>query len=273
MEHRIEFIDVEVQQSSSQDIVKLNDWHVPWHDIYAIEVAFAFCEAIQPSIIILDEVHDFYALSRFDKDPRRKNRLQEEIDTCTVYLKELRLRCPNSRMILMGSNHLDRLRKFLWRKAEELADLRALQLEELLCLKEIGIEFMDVYVHRPSEDPKSSFLFKHGDLVRKFGGYTAKAELENEGTSGMSGHSHRLGVHYSTKRGGEYTWVEAGCLCQRDAEYIDGVSNWQHGLGLLQVRNGHFLALPIPIINYELVWGDLVIKASHRKDGDLWVQE
>jgi hypothetical protein len=246
------------------DIVKLCDWHVPFHDPRAVEVALRFTEQIQPAIIIIDEIHDFYALSRFDKDPTRKHALQEELDTCTAYFARLRRVCPKSRIILLQSNHLDRLRKYLWVKAEELSGLRALRLEELLGLKAHNIEYMDVYEH-PSKDPRARFLFKHGNRISKHSGYTARSEMEQEGMSGMSGHSHRLAAHYATRRGGGYVWIEGGCLCDLNAEYVDGITNWQHGVGLVQFRGGHFLAVPVPIIDYELVWGNTVIRAPNRK--------
>ena len=226
------------------NVVKLNDWHIPFHDPIAIEAAFSFCERIHPNVIIMDEIHDFYQLSRFNKDPNRKESLQDELDVASSYLLELRKRCPDSRFILLASNHLDRLRKFLWREAAGLASLRALELKSLLNLDAHNVEFMDVYRER-------DYLWKHGDIVRKHSGYTARAEFEREGMSGASGHTHRIGAHYITRRGGEYMWMECGCLCSLDAEYIDGIANWQQGIGLTSFESDgkHYFATPLPIID------------------------
>lgn len=226
------------------NIVKLNDWHIPFHDHVAITAAFQFCQRIQPNVIVIDEVHDFYQLSRFNKDPNRKDSLQDELDTASAYMSDLRRRCPQSRIIMLQSNHLDRLRKYLWREANGLASLRSLKLEALLCLEPLGVELKNVHTER-------DYLWKHGDIVRKHAGYTARAEFEREGMSGASGHTHRIGAHYITRRGGEYMWMECGCLCLLDAEYIDGIANWQQGIGLTSFEpdGNHYFATPLPIID------------------------
>lgn len=253
----IEFADV--PHPSSYSIVTLCDWHVPYEDPKAIRVAFEFCRQIQPQTIVIHEAHDFYALSRFDKNPERKLQLQREIDIVKGYLSRLKSICPTSRIIVLRANHTDRLQKYLWTKAEELSGLDVMQLEELLGFKRLGIEYLDYYIHK-APDPRGHFLFKHGDIVRQHSAYTAKGELEREGMSGMSGHTHRLGAHYSRKRGGFFVWVEAGCLCDLNPGYLKGTANWQHGIGVVTYKeSGHFIAEPVPIIDYELVWGDLLI--------------
>lgn len=231
------------------NIVSLTDWHVPYEDGRALEVAFKFCRMLQPDIIIIHEAHDFYSLSRFDKDPLRRNDLQEEIDTVNKYFKRLRKLCPKSRIILLNSNHLARLKKYLWTQAPSLSCLRSLEINTLLELAKNKIEFMEDFEFR-------GFLFKHGSIVRQDSAYTCKAEYMREGMSGASGHTHRLGQYFTTKRGGAYTWIESGCLCQLDAEYINGTANWQHGISLVSFKgkSHRFDARPIAIIDYEIIW-------------------
>lgn len=233
------------------DVVSLTDFHVPFEDKVAIKLAFDFCEWLQPRVIVLHEIHDFYAISRFDKDPDRKNDLQDEIDLANRYLKDLRRRCPNSRIILLKSNHTERLRKYLWGKAPELNSLRCLKLEELFDLKEKAIEYKDHFIFR-------GVLFKHGNIIRQYSSYTCKAEFEKEGTSGCSGHSHRLGMYFTTKRGGKYVWVESGCLCKTDAEYIDGTANWQQGFAMFSFdeKGKQFIPQIIPIIEKSIMFGN-----------------
>lgn len=215
-----------------------------------VNLQIAFCREEQPEIIVLHELHDFYAISRYDKDPARAHNLQEEIDIVNQYLRKLRKYCPNSRMILLNSNHLDRLRKYLWSKAPELNSLRALKIEKLLELDKLNIEYREHFLYK-------KVLFKHGNVVRKFSGYSARGEFEKEGTSGCSGHTHRLGVYFHRLRGGEYAWVESGCACRLDAEYIEGIANWQHGFSVFAFdkNSNHFYPSAVPIINYRLDWG------------------
>ncbi len=230
------------------DIVSLTDWHVPFHDPKAIEAAFGFVERIQPQVIVTHELHDFYALSRFDKDPGRIDSLQGEIDMVTGYLAQLRKLCPDSRILLLQSNHMARLKRYLWRNAPALSSLRSLQLPALLQLQENGVEFMNYFQHQ-------GVLFKHGTIVRKESGMTARAELAKEGVAGVSGHTHRLGQVYKRLRGGAYTWIESGCLCQLDPEYIDGTADWQQGFSLVSFQSPTsktYWATCVPLINYEV---------------------
>jgi hypothetical protein len=230
------------------NIISLTDWHVPYHDPKALAAAFSFCERVQPQILVVHECHDFYSISRFDKDPERLNSLQDEIDQVTGYFKILRQTCPESRIILLKSNHLDRLRKYLWRQAPALNSLRALKVTTLLELEKSNIEYMDTLCYK-------DVLFKHGDLVRKDSGMTARAEFGKEGMSGVSGHTHRLASHYRRLRGGEYVWLESGCLCNLEPEYVNGTVDWQHGLSLVSFKNERsrkYFATAVPIVDYEI---------------------
>ncbi len=232
-------------------VVCLTDWHIPYEDPDVIALMIDWCRSEQPEIIVMHELHDFYELSRFDKNPERQFDLQDEIDTVNKYMARLRQACPKSRLILLESNHLDRLRRFLWREAPALNSLRVLKLEKLLELNTHRIELKKDFEFR-------GVLFKHGDLVRKFSSYTAKGEFEKEGVSGASGHTHRLGLYFHTVRGGSHVWMECGCGCLLTPEYIKGIPNWQNGFGVFcfEARGKHFYPTVVPIINHQLFWGN-----------------
>lgn len=225
------------------NIITLSDWHIPYHDVEAINAALEFTKKIQPQILIIHEMHDFYSLSRFDKDPERIDGLQYELYHVSDYLRILRETCPDSRIILLKSNHLDRLRRYLWSHAPELAGLDALAVPALLNLDRYKIKYMDFFVYR-------NFVFKHGNLVSKEAGMTARRELAAEGMSGVSGHTHRLAQIYARERGGKYTWIENGCLCDLEPDWVDGITNWQHGLSIVSFdKDDSYFAIPLPIIN------------------------
>lgn len=226
-------------------IVRLNDFHIPYHDPRIVDIEFSYCKKQQPNIIIIDEWHDFYDLSKYDKDPSRVKDLQHELDIAERYMERLRRYCPRSRIILLNSNHLDRLRKYLWREAPALHSLRALNIEGLLNLKKHRIEYKELFIYK-------GVLFKHGNTVRKFSAYSAKGEFEKENMSGVSGHTHRLAMYFHTLRSGNYFWMESGCACKLDAEYIEGISNWQHGASQVTYINGVPHPKLLPIIDYVL---------------------
>lgn len=234
-----------------ETIISLNDAHIPYHDPLAMNIAISFAKYLKPHTAVVHEWMDWYSLSKFDRDPNRKLQLQDDIDQTVEWLKKLRNAIPDSKIVMLESNHGRRLQKYLWSKAEELCNLRCLELPALLKLKELEIEYMKSYTFR-------GVLFKHGNLVRKHSGYTAKGELEKEGVSGCSGHTHRMSQHYKTLRGGKYVWMETGCLCDpQKAEFIEGTADWQNGMGGFIFNKGtkHFYPFLAPIIEGEILWG------------------
>jgi hypothetical protein len=235
-------------------IAKLNDWHIPYHDKRALAVAFNFVEATEPEIILVDEVVDFYALSKFSKDPRRRLELQNELDEAQDWLWKLKKRFPKSTIKMLESNHDRRLTKYLNSQASELSYLRCLDFAHLLGLDGLGISYLPHFVYR-------GVLFKHGDIVRRDSAMSAKAEFMREGCAGASGHTHRAGVFYQTLRGGKYSWVECGCLCTLKPDYVDGIANWQQGVGLFTFEDGSDLYDPkvFTINKYKVLWGSRTI--------------
>lgn len=233
------------------NIVSLNDVHIPFQDDEAVNAAIDFCGKIQPDIIVSHEFNDAYALSRFNKDPDRLTGLQDELDETSRCFSTIRGACKKSRILHLQSNHTDRLKKYLWSQAPALKCLRCLDMNELLGLNKYEIEYLPYFIYR-------DFMWKHGNRVNKYSAYTAKNEFERENVSGTSGHTHRLGIHYRTTRGGYYLWMESGCLCSLNPEYMEGaLPDWQHGVGLVQFKgdSNHFFATPIPIIDGEILWG------------------
>lgn len=242
---------VTAKSLKKEKVVVLTDWHVPFEDAKIIELELEFCKNEQPDIIIFHELHDFYAVSKYDKDPKRALDLQLEIDVVNRWMQKFRAACPHTRFILLDSNHLDRLRRYIWNQAQGLGTLRALEIEKLLELDKFKIEFKETFTYK-------NVLFKHGDIVRKFSSYSAKGEFEKEGMSGSSGHTHRLGMYFHRVRGGEYVWVETGCGCNLNAEYIKGIANWQHGFAVFdfEKEGNYFYPCIVPIVNYKFMWGN-----------------
>ena len=230
---------VEAKRSHKKafSVVSLTDLHYPFQDTRAISAALEYVRKTQPSVVVCHELHDFYTLSHFDKDPRRKIDLQDEIDQVAGFFKDLREACPDSRIIMLDSNHLDRLRRYLWSQAQALCSLRALEIPELLNLAKYNIEYLNDVTIR-------GVLFKHGEVVRQGSGASALAELQKENISGISGHTHRIGIVYRRDREGLKFWIESGCLCITRPDYIKGIPNWQSGFAEVSWREGSNMPRP-----------------------------
>lgn len=204
-------------------VVSISDLHIPYQNQKMVDAFIKLCGDEQPDKIILNgDIVDFYELSSFDKNPQRIFDLQDELDTCKDFLFNLRHACPDSEIIYIIGNHEDRLRRYLWKNATALSSLKALKFEELLGLSLLNVKLEEV------SHTVNGFKYKHGDVVRSHGSYSAKAEFERELASGESGHTHRVGSYCKTTEAGAYGWFESGCACGLNPEYINGTPNWQN---------------------------------------------
>ena len=83
------------------------DIHIPYEDRIALQTLFNWLDTndIKPTIItILGDLLDFYKISRFSKDPTRKN-VAVEIELGKQFLIDLRNRFPDARIIFYSGNH------------------------------------------------------------------------------------------------------------------------------------------------------------------------
>lgn len=212
-----------------------SDTHFPFQDDSVLRIVQAIAEDMQPDFLVHGgDLLDCYSLSAYDKDPSRKESLQDEIDQAREHLATMRVASPNSKFILLCGNHEDRLRRTLWNMEGPAATLgqltafkKAMTWPSLLGLDELGIEFVDC-----NDQSKKRFLpkfiLKHGTIVRKASGATAAAEQAKYNKSGSSGHTHRLGVIWHRDSNGSHVWIETGCSCDVNPSYCTD-PDWQQG--------------------------------------------
>lgn len=232
------------------------DIHVPHEDYRALKVIKDLAKKEQfEQVKILGDLVDFYALSNFDKDPERITGLQQEIDVARYHLQELRSALPKADITMYEGNHEFRLLRYL-KQNPAMSSLEVVNnVPSILGLKDFDIKY------KKNEDVHS-LLGKHGNVVRGHSSYTAKGEFDREGTSGFSGHTHRMGAHYITNRSGQHAWFEMGHLCNEDgADYMEGrVANWQKGFGILHydTKLNTWKMEQIPINKNSFIYNDQV---------------
>lgn len=236
-------------------IVFISDVHAPFQDEKAVEATLSFIKWWKPTeLIFMGDVVDFYAISRFDRDPDRRFKLQDEIDEGVKILKRFCKVAPKARKRFLRGNHEHRLQKYLWSKAPEMASLRSNSIPVQLKLDELGIEYIE-----GGKLVLNGTIIKHGNVVRKFSAYSARGEFESCGVSGVSVHTHRMGQYFHTHDGGRFVWIECGCLCDINPEYMEGkVANWQQGFGIGFYKNAgshRFNVNLIPIVGGKAMWG------------------
>ena len=229
------------------------DIHAPYQDEKWLASFLKFIKYFKPdTIFIMGDLIDFYAISRFLKDPDRALRLQEEIDCAVNILKQIRYAYLKANIYYIRGNHEYRLQKYLWSNAKELAGLRCIKIETLLELERFRIK----YIEQGRLD-YHGLVVKHGSLVRKYAAYTAKGEFEKTGKSGVSAHTHRGAIYYQSNAGGNYAWMECGCGCQLDAEYLEGETpNWLQGWGVghLKKTSNRFNLESVPFVDGKAMY-------------------
>lgn len=230
------------------------DIHAPFHDIKAVKAMISFAIWWKPDyVFFLGDVVDFYSISHFMKDPSRALQLQHEVDEAKMVLKMICDATPKAQKYFIRGNHEARMQKYLWSRAAELSGLQGLRVENMLGLPELNITY-----HGEGRTNFRGTIIKHGDIVRKFTSYTAKGEFESTGISGVSGHTHRLGIYSVSNEAGDFTWMECGHLADETQEYLEGKKpNWQQGFGIGYYKEGsnRFMVDIIRIIKHKAMYG------------------
>lgn len=227
--------------------VIVSDIHCPHQDEAALSAVIEHTKCYDPAYIFFNgDICDFYATSRYDKSPARRESLQDELDATAEVLARFRRAAPHARFVFLEGNHEDRLRRLLWSDARALSSLRSLQMRELLQLDKLDfvacLTYGEQYEHFGT-------IIEHGNTVRSKAGYTAHGMLDKRLKSGISGHTHRLSMVTRVAHGADLYWIEGGCLCSLNPEYAHGVPDWAHGFVKGEVVDGQFWARPMRIKN------------------------
>ena len=238
---------------ATETVVFVSDIHAPFHDEAAVAAALRLIRKVAPDRVVINgDVNDFFQLSRFNAGLERLDVLQEEIDAGNRIRRAIRAAAPNAHIAATLGNHDSRIKAYVEKNARSLASLRALDPASLFLYDELEIDAYGAAGFRL----RPEYLVKHGSVVRKGSGATAKAELTAAGISGISGHTHRLATHrvngYSPRQ-----WTEQGCLCRTDPDYIVGIPDWQQGVvvGEFSTRSNTFVTHDVPFIDGRLRLG------------------
>jgi hypothetical protein len=247
--------------------VVVSDTHVPYQDEPSLNVIESITKDLNPEQVIhLGDLLDCYTISRFLKDPTRMEGLQEEIDEAKKVLERFNRVAPRAKKTLLEGNHEARLSKTIASMdgpARELARLEsfqeAMKWPSLLNIQKYKWGWVGEN-KQPTTELIPNMLFKHGTVVRKFSGYTARGEWENYGMNGASGHTHRLSVyHHSTIRGSSF-WVETGCTCSLKPEYMV-FPNWMNGFVVISYDHTG----PLSVESVQIQNGSTVFRGNVYK--------
>lgn len=214
-------------------IAALPDCHVPFHSRKALALAIKVIKDFKPDVLVhMGDLVDFYAVSRFDKDPTKDRGLKHELVTVKHVLDRLDDLAP--RKIFITGNHCERLEKYVLKNAPALAGI--VSLDDVLGLKERGWE---VYPYQePAVIGKLSFVHDLG-----YAGVNSLRQTINAYPANLiMAHSHRFeylvrgNLRRETMTIANFGWL--GDPAQID--YLPSVKvkqDWSHGFGLIHLDN------------------------------------
>ncbi len=224
--------------------VIINDIQIPFQDKVTLELVVRFIGELKPDWVIMNgDIVDCYTISEFSRDPLTTTSLAQEIREAGELMARFR---DIPQKLWIGGNHEDRLRRFIWNKAPQLAEVEGLDFPGLFKLADHGFSWIEYGGHTMV----GKLLVTHGDLVRRDSGATARAHFQKFGKSVMIGHTHRLGTYYKTQLGTPRSAFENGCLCSLTPEYANNV-DWQQGFSVVHwcEETGYFHVQQMPIFS------------------------
>lgn len=238
---------------TSKNILHLQDIHIPYHSTETITHAIKYGKEKKIDTLLLGyDFLDFYQLSRFQKDPRKKN-IKYEIDTANELLDIFQKEFPRVKIFWRNGNHDERLEKYLSVKAPELLDMEEFKLQYLLKLGERGITYIE-----PKRIVKAGKLnILHGDEF--YGGGSggvnpARALFLKANESSICGHFHKTSEHIETTINESTigSW-SIGCACQLHPEYAR-LNKWNNGFVHIEVySDGSFHVNNMKLIKNKVV--------------------
>jgi predicted phosphodiesterase len=232
-------------------LLVLSDVHLPYADNVALEAALKYGESFKPHAILLNgDLLDFYALSRFDKDPTMP-KVSAELEAGRQFWNHVRARFPRAKLYFKLGNHDERFTTYIFQAAPLLADIPGIVngWEEPCGIRSNRVTIIGD--QRPIMAGKLMILHGH----EKGKGIAspvnpARGAFMRLLTSVLEGHSHRQSEHDERTGSGEIIVCRStGCLCGLAPAYAK-FNKWSHGAATVTVeKNGDYQVGLFRIIN------------------------
>jgi predicted phosphodiesterase len=240
-----------VLPKANKNILVISDLHIPYHSIDAITLALNYGKEHKVDTIIINgDLLDFYMLSRFHKDPRRR-KVNEELTAARQFLQILRHNFKGANIYYLLGNHDVRYQIWLESKAVELLGCEEFELGSLLRLGELGIQL----INDKTLIKAGKLIITHGHLVIR-GVFApvnaARGAYLRAKQSVLIGHTHKISEHTETNMDREITTTwSTGCLCELSPDYNPFANGYAHGFAHVTITDdeGRFSVKNLRIYN------------------------
>lgn len=213
----------------------LSDIHVPFHSETAVRAAVDAMVGEKIEALVLNgDTADFYAISRWTKNPSKRN-FKGELQATRELLGWLRQTFHDIPVVFKAGNHEERWEHWLWQHAPEISDEPEMGLDNWLRLREHGIDL--VKDQRPIMAGKLPILHGHekGKGISAPVNQARGAFLRLHHTV-LEGHGHRTSGHCEPDMfGAEVFCWSTGCLCDLRPEYAR-INKWNHGFAIATIH-------------------------------------
>ena len=232
-------------------ILVLSDIHIPYHDDKALSAALDYAETIGiDHILLLGDICDFFAVSRWQKNPEERN-LSQELMFTRQFLQHLRERFKG-RIIYKIGNHEERWESYMYTKAPEICGVADFEIYNLLNFAKYGVE--EVKGRQKIKAGKNLTLIHGHELFGSAAPVNFARTLQtNLGVCAIAGHRHTTSQHCFKSADNKYIhcW-SLGCLCDLEPEYAV-LNKWNHGFMIIELDGDDFY-----VDNKRIIKGQIV---------------
>lgn len=231
-------------------IAVLSDIHIPYHSVTALTTALNKIQEEKPDTIYINgDLIDFYQLSRFQKDPRKRS-AAHELKSTNEFLDVLEQ--FGAKVIYKLGNHDIRYEHYLIQKAPELLGIPEFDFSNLLKLKQRGVDLVPDKVIAKAGG--LNLIHGHEFVQSVFNPVnTARGLFLRAKTSALQGHNHQVSEHTEPDMNGQITTTwSVGCLCELNPAYMP-LNRWAHGLAFIDLDGKDF-----HVRNYRIYKGKIL---------------
>jgi len=220
-------------------VLLLSDIHIPYHSIAALTAVFDFAKKEKPDAILLNgDTLDFFGLSKFCKDPRKRS-FAAELQSFKELIAIIQKLFPSAKLYLKIGNHEERYLHYLFMKAKELVGVEEFELENIIKARANGIEIIGD--KRIINANGLNIIHGHEFASGFFSPVNVARGLFLRGkTSAIQGHNHQSSEHTESNMNGKITTTwSTGCLCELHPEYMP-INKWNTGFAMIDMGEDDF---------------------------------
>lgn len=226
--------------NKTQTCLVVPDLHVPFHDCGFVALTTKLVKLLQPDHVVqLGDMNDFFQISRFSKDPERRETIYEDLQTSSKILDDWQAAAPfNCRFHLVEGNHEYRLSRFSNERAPQLSKMIK-SIPEVYRLSERNKkQNKGMWTWHPIIPWNSCAI---GDVVFTHGHYfnthAAAGNLQKYPCKKLiTGHTHRVQIIYSEPDRFSVTLGYGADISKLD--YVMTPTPWRTAMGVVTFFNG-----------------------------------